>query len=126
MSADLCSYPPRLAGDVEITHSAESGRASFVAGSASVGRYLILGQPEHEVVQLLDQALTPAAICEELLRRNGGAPSVETLARFLARLDEVGILAGERAGRASQALLPGNSFYIRWSLFNPDRLFARM
>ena len=34
--------------------------------------------------------------------------------------------AGERAERASQALLPGNAFYIRWSLFNPDRLFARM
>jgi putative peptide zinc metalloprotease protein len=126
MSADCCLFPPRLAADVEITRSTESGSTSFIIGSASAGRYLILGQAEHEVVAMLDGSMMLSAICEELVRRHGATPGPTTFMRFLAKLDEVGILAGERAGRAAQALLPGNQVYLRWSLFNPDRLFGRL
>ena len=123
MSGDSCVYPPCLAADVEITESAESGRRSFIAGSAAVGRYLILRDAEHEVVRML--GAMPQAICAELERRHGSTPSGAVLTRFLSKLDEVGILAGERSGRPAQALLGGNQVYLRWSLFNPDRLFAR-
>jgi len=122
---DQCAYPPRLAPDVEIAARNESSTQSFIAGSASVGRYLMLGAIEHQVLELLDGERPAKAICEELARLNGSAPSVASLSGFLAKLDEVGILAGERAGRNQQALLPGSQLYLRWSLFNPDHLFAR-
>jgi putative peptide zinc metalloprotease protein len=49
---------------------------------------------------------------------------VPVLSGFLAKLDEVGLLAGERPQRPAR--LPGDPHYRRWSLFNPEALFARM
>jgi putative peptide zinc metalloprotease protein len=120
--AAYCAWPPRLAADVEVSPRNEADRPSFIAGSASIGRYLILGTAEHRVFELLDGTRTPHALRAELVP----PPQPETLTRFLARLDEVGILAGEHTGRSMQAQLPGSQVYLRWSLFNPDRLFARL
>jgi len=110
-----CVYPPLLSADVEIAEHAEGGRESFIAGSAAADRYVILGPLERRVLDLIDGTHTPGAICNEL-----GLPLLE-LSRFFTKLDEVGILAGERAGRSR---LAGISHYWRWSLFNPDALFA--
>jgi hypothetical protein len=45
----------------------------------------------------------------------------------MAKLDEVGILSGARVRPvALPDLMPAMPFYLRFSLFNPDRLFTRM
>lgn len=110
-----CVYPPALAADAEIT----SQPPSFIAGSASIGRYLLLGPLERRVLELLDGQRPPVQICEAL----PGVGAAD-LARFLAKLDDVGLLAGERPQQA--AALPGGPYYRRWTLFNPDPLFTRM
>src|SRR5262245_25576910 len=122
---DYCAYPPRLAPDVDITAQAEAASPSFIVGSAAAGRYLVLGAAERQVVDLLDGSRTLTELCDHLVRRDGAGPGSSAVIRFLARLDDVGILAGERAGRQG-ALLSGNQFYVRWSLFNPEPLFARL
>jgi putative peptide zinc metalloprotease protein len=124
--SDYCSYPPLLAPDLEIAEQNEDDPRKVIAGSAAVGRYLLLGQAERQVIELIDGERTPSAIAAELLRRNGAAPPAPVLLRFLQKLEEVGILAGERSGRPAQAQLPGNQIYFRFSLFNPDRLFGRV
>jgi putative peptide zinc metalloprotease protein len=108
-----CVYPPRPAEDVEIVPCNDGARATFIVGSAAAGRYLILGETENRILQLLDGSRTPSAVWGDLAE----------LTPFLSKLDEVGILAGERAGRPQQALLPGSQVYLCWKLFNPDRLF---
>lgn len=40
MSGSYCVYPPQLADDVEITEQRDGDRLAFIAGSASVGRYI--------------------------------------------------------------------------------------
>ena len=40
---DHCAYPPRLAEDAGVVPQAKSEKPSYIAGSESVGRYLILG-----------------------------------------------------------------------------------
>jgi putative peptide zinc metalloprotease protein len=123
---DYCAYPPLLAPDLEISEQNESESRRFIAGSAAIGRYLLLGQVERQVIELINGERTPCAIVRELLQRNGSAPAEAALTRFLQKLDEVGILAGQRSERPTQALLPGNQLYFRCSLFNPDRLFGRL
>ena len=123
---DCCAYPPRLAPDVDITAQTEAASPSFIVGSAAAGRYLILGAAERYVVDLLDGSRTLTELCEHLTSRDGAGPQSSAVIRFLARLDDVGILAGERAGRRQEALLSGSQFYLRWSLFNPEPLFARL
>ena len=50
MKTDFCTYPPQLAADVEITEQPDGARLAYIAGSASVGRYLLLRATEHQVV----------------------------------------------------------------------------
>jgi hypothetical protein len=127
MKTDYCAYPPRIAADVEIVEQRDGNRLSFIVSSAAVGRYLLLRTAEYRALRLLDENLTPAAVCAEFKRRHGRALRIPTLTRFLTRLDEVGILEGERVegGRPQEQQLSAQ-FYIRFRLFNPDRLFTRL
>ena len=127
MKSDYIAYPPQLAADVELSEQRDGDRLVYVIGSASVGRFLLLRETEYRVLSLIDGSLTPGAICDEFKRKYGGTLSLATLTGFLARLDEFGILAGQRAQRATAPGQPlGQSHYARFSLFNPDRLFTRM
>src|SRR5262245_47030051 len=127
MKSDYCAYPPQLADDVEITEQRDGDRPAFIAGSAVVGRYILLREAERRVLSLLEKSFTPTAICEEFARRHGGKLPPATLVKFLTRLDEVGILAGERAqGHQPPEQQLGTQFYTRFKLFNPDPLFARL
>jgi putative peptide zinc metalloprotease protein len=127
MESDYCAYPPQLADDVEITEQRDGDRLAFIAGSAAVGRYILLREAERRVLSLLEKSLTPAAICEEFTRRHSGKLPPATLAKFLTRLDEVGILAGERAeGVQPPEQRLGAQFYTRFKIFNPDPLFTRL
>ncbi|MEP7271628.1 MAG: hypothetical protein ABI882_08980, partial [Acidobacteriota bacterium] len=122
---DYCAYPPRLADDVEITPQPDGDRLAFIVGSAAMGRYLLVREAERRVLSLLEDSLPPGAICEEFMRRHGGKLPLSTLAHFLTKLDEIGILAGERA-RQPPGQQPGTQGYSRFTLFNPDPLFARL
>ena len=99
MKADHCAYPPQLAADVEVTQERDGDRPAYIVGSATVGRYILLRATEYNVLGLLSESLTPVQVCDEFKRRHGATLSLPTLQKFLAKLDEVGILAGERASR---------------------------
>ena len=64
--------------------------------------------------------------CAEMLK--GGAPlKLATLVKFLSKLDDYGILAGERSKGAAAPVTPMSQLhYIRFKLFNPDSLFIRL
>src|SRR5262245_5326978 len=127
MRTDYCAYPPQLADDVEITEQRDGDRLAFIAGSVAACRYILLREAERRVLSLLEESLTPAALSEEFTRRHGGKLPLATLAKFLTKLDEVGILAGERVeGRQPPEQRLGAQFYTRFKLFNPDLLFARL
>jgi multidrug resistance efflux pump len=127
MKTDYCAYPPRIAVDVEIGEQRDGDRPAFVVGSASMGRYLLLRTAEYRALRLLGEGLTPAAICMEFGQRYGGTLTLTTLTKFLTRLDETGILAGERReGHYPLEQQLSTQFYARFSLFNPDPIFTRL
>ncbi len=127
MKSDYCAYPPQLADDVEITEQRDGDRLALIAGSAAVGRYILLREAERRVLSLIEHSLTPAALCDEYQQRHGGKLPPATLTKFLTRLDELGILAGERAeGHQPPEQQLGTQFYTRFKLFNPDPIFTRL
>jgi hypothetical protein len=124
---DYCAYPPQIGFDVEVTEPHDGERLAYVVGSATVGRYVLLRPTEHLVLQLLGASLAPAALCDDFRRKHGGRLSLAALNKFLARLDEIGVLAGMRTpSGTAPGRQPGRQFYVRFKLFNPDCLFARM
>jgi len=127
MKTYYCAYPPQIAVDVEIGEQRDGDRPAFVVGSSSVGRYLLLRTAEYRVLQLLGEGLMPAAICMEFRQRYGATLTLTTLTKFLTRLDETGIIAGERGeGHYPLEQQLNSQFYTRFRLFNPDPLFTRV
>ena len=127
MKTDYCIYPPQIAADVEITEQLDGEQTAHIAGSATVGRYIILRATEYKVFSLIDDSRTPAALCDEFKQLYGGTLPLPTLTKFLAKLEQIGILAGERAqGYAPDNQQLSRQIYVRFKLFNPERLFARM
>jgi putative peptide zinc metalloprotease protein len=127
MKTDYCKYPPQIASDVEVAEQLDGERSVRIVSSASVGRYILLRETEFNVLSLLDEALTPAAVCDEFFRQYGETLPLATLTRFLTKLDQVGILAGERAqGHEAWDQQLSQQFYVRLKLFNPDQLFGRL
>src|SRR5262245_47967132 len=97
LDGDYCAYPPQIASDVEVTEQRDGDRMAYIVGSAAAGRYVLLRPTEHRVLQLLGESLAPATVCDEFKRKHGGTLSLPALTRFLATLDEIAILAGERS-----------------------------
>src|SRR5499426_116515 len=127
MKTDFCAWPPQIAADVEIAEQRDGDRPAYVVGSASSGRYLLLRTAEYRALRLLGANLTPAEVCNEFKRQHGGTLRLTTLTGFLTRLDEIGILSGERVkGRQPSEQRLNTQFYSRFKLFNPDPIFTRM
>jgi multidrug resistance efflux pump len=124
MKTDYSAYPPQLAADMEITEQQDGERLVFIVGSAAVGRYIILRETEEKVLRLIGSGLTPGALCAEFQQQYGATLKLAMLTKFLAKLDEVGLLTGERAAGYGVPDQPGMQFYTRFKLFNPDRLFT--
>ena len=122
---EFCTFPPRIAAGVEISPRGEGEQHAFVIGSPEVGRYLGIGIVEHRVIELLDGTAALPEVCRQMEQRHHAPLRVASLGSFLNKLDDAGILAGG-GKQAGHPLIPGSQFYLRWSLFNPDRLFTRM
>lgn len=123
--SDFCAYPPQLAADLESAAQPDGERTAHICGAASVGRYILLRATEMKVLQLLGDGRSAQEVCTNFQAQHGGKLALATLIKFLAKLDEAGILAGERAQTATeQTGTPQH--YLRFNLFNPDQLFARM
>jgi multidrug efflux pump subunit AcrA (membrane-fusion protein) len=123
VNGDYCAWPPEPAPDVEVVARPDEQGAAWVAGSAGVGRYLLLRDAEHRVIELIRERHHARRLCELYEERHGAHLPLDTLVAFLTTLDDTGVLAGDRRGAVAQF---GSDLYHRWSLFNPDRLFERI
>jgi hypothetical protein len=127
MKTDYCAYPPLVAPDVEISKQCDGDRTAFIAGSASIGRYLLIRDAEYRVLQMLGEGWAPAEICLHFKQKYGRTLTLAALTKFLSRLDDYGILSGYRAaGCHSPGQQLNTQFYLRFSLFTPDQLFTRV
>jgi hypothetical protein len=127
MNSEYCVYPPQTATDLELAEQQDGARQVWMAGAASVGRYLMLGATERSVLALIDGERTPRQISEDFFKQHGGKLSLGTLVKFLTKLESCGLLAG---ARENIRIGPGSSSsqtpYIPIRLFNPDPLFTRL
>src|ERR1051326_3280726 len=122
LNTDHCAYPPQISEVVEVSEEHDGTRTNYIIGSAKVGRYILLRTIEYDVLRLIDGKLTLNGICQEFSRRYEKKLTIATLAKFLAKLDEVGVLAGERTIEGNSAAQAGMEHYLRFPIFNPELL----
>jgi putative peptide zinc metalloprotease protein len=122
----FCLYPPRLDREVDITEQIEEGVARYVVRNVATARYFILKQPEYRVLSQFDGALTLSDVASGGLQANGPRVSLPALVRFLGKLDSLGLLARGGTDDPIAAHRRERGLYIRFRLFNPDKLLARL
>lgn len=123
MEFSYCQYPPDIDSEVEISPQQDGERTVYVIGQPSVGRYIKLGQTEYQVLQLVGRRALPE-IAAAFQQQHGGNLSVATLTKFLTKLEQVGLLAGEGLRAEGSGRPLSRHAYWRLRLFDPDALFS--
>jgi putative peptide zinc metalloprotease protein len=123
-AGDYCLYPPRLAAEVDVTEQEEGGQTRYVVRNRAAARYFLLKPAEYGIFRRFDGAHTPKEIAAGLGSGTGPRPSLQSLVKFLDRLDSLGLLArgGGPAGAARGAAKSSLSFYMKFPVFDPDPL----
>jgi putative peptide zinc metalloprotease protein len=123
MESAYCQYPPEIDQEVEISLQPEGERAVYVVGRPSVGRYIKLGQTEYQVLQLIG-GRSLAEISAIFGQQFGGNLAIATLVKFLSKLNQVNLLAGEGLSAESSNHQFSRHAYLRFRLFDPDPIFS--
>ena len=123
MKTSYCQYPPEIDNEVEATPQQEAERQVYVVGRPSVGRYIKLGQTEYQVLQLIGGRTLPE-ISATFAQQFGGNLTVATITKFLTKLNQVNLLAGEGLSAESSTQQLSRHAYLRFRLFDPDAIFG--
>ncbi len=102
----------------------------FVVKDPITERFFRFREIEGFILEHLDGDTTPDLLRAKTEERFGSAPSLETQERFIGRLRNLGLIESSEAGQAA-AVRPnrrirGNPFYLRFRIFDPDRLLDRL
>ena len=122
---NYCLYPPRVAAEVDVTEQVEGGQTRYVVRNRATARYFLLKPTEYRIFRSFDGAYTPTEIAARQGEESGPHPPLQSLIKFLTKLDLFGLIArsgGGPAEGANSVAKPSLGFYIRFPLFNPDSL----
>lgn len=123
-SGQFCFYPPRVSEEVDVTEQAEDGVTRFVVRNRVTSRYFLLKSPEYSVFRQFDGAQSLEMIAAGGRSGNGPRVSRAALTKFLTKLDSTDLLARGGAGELAAPKQRERNFYIRFHLFNPERMLA--
>jgi len=118
-----CLYPPRVVAEVDVTEQVEGDQTRYVVRNRATARYFLLKPIEYQIFRRFEGEYTPAEIALGEGQESGPRPSLQSLIKFLTKLDSLGLIA--RSGDADEAHgapKPSRGFYIKFPLFNPDSL----
>jgi putative peptide zinc metalloprotease protein len=114
--------------DLVVSRQGTTEEAMFVVKDPANGRFFRLREAEHFIARQLDGATTLDELQRRVEEKFGDAIRMETLERFVERLQGLGLLA--RAGSATASVaqprsrIAGDLFYMRLKAFDPDRFFT--
>jgi len=119
-----CIYPPRIADSVDVTEQIENGETRYVIRNTATSRYFLLKKTEYKIFRQFDGTMSVFDIAKG--GRTASAPRVApaVLTRFLTKLDSLGLLARGGLQVQIESRKQGRGPYIRFQLFNPDRLLG--
>jgi putative peptide zinc metalloprotease protein len=119
----------KLRDDLVISRQGEADEPIFVVKNPAAERFYRLKEIEYFIAQQFDGTTTPEIVRQRVEEKFGCSLSPENLEQFIARLQQLGLLtSGEAATtpQPTQGRVRGDFLYLRFKLFDPDRLFDRL
>src|SRR5438552_5803553 len=117
----------KLRNDLVISRQDGSDGTIFVIKDPVTERYFRFKETEHFIAQQFDGATSPEIARKRFEGKFGATLSTENLEQFVNRLRGVGLLTDGEAAPSVQPSarkrVAGDLFYLRFKIFDPDRLF---
>src|SRR5437016_12825317 len=117
----------KLRKDLVISRQDGSDGTIFVIKDPVTERYFRFKETEHFIAQQFDGATAPDTVRQRFEGKFGVNLSSENMEQFVNRLRGVGLLTDGEAGQPVQSSprrrVAGDLFYLRFKIFDPDRLF---
>ncbi len=119
---------PKLRSDIIITRHEDTTNAPFVVKDPRTTQFFRFREAEHFIVSQLDGDTPLDVVRAKTEARFGATLSQETLTQFVRSLQGHGLLEtdGGSHGRRSRSRLKGSLLFLRFKVFDPDRLLTRM
>ena len=115
----------KLRSDLVISRQASAEGNMFVIKDPVSDRFFRFKEIEHFIAQQFNGSTPAEIVLRNVEERFGVALSAENLDQFTNRLHRIGLLSdGEiRISAPPRNKIKGDLFYLRFKLFDPDRLF---
>src|SRR6266550_876760 len=117
----------KLRSDLVISRQDGAEGTAFVIKDPVTERFFRFKETEHFIAQQFDGATLPDTVRQRVEDRLGITLSPENLEQFVNRLQRIGLLTHAETGAAAlparRRRVGGDVFYLRFRLFDPDRLF---
>lgn len=120
----------KLRSDLIVSPQDGSNGAVFVIKDPVTERFFRFKEAEHFIAQQLDGATSPDTVRQRVTERFGMTLSAENLEQFVSRLRVLGLVndgaVGSGVGPRPRRRIAGDFLYLRFRIFDPDRLLDRM
>src|SRR5213592_4655401 len=117
----------KLRSDLVISRQDAPEGVIFVVKDPVKERFFRFKETEHFIAQQFDGATSPDTVRQRFEGKFGVNLSPENMEQFVNRLRGVGLLTNGEAGQPVQSSprrrVAGDLFYLRFKIFDPDRLF---
>ena len=127
MNVETSTPSVKLRNDLVISRQDGSEGTIFVIKDPVTERYFRFRETEHFIAQQFDGATSQDTVRQRFEGKFGVNLSPENMEQFVKRLTGVGLLTHGEAGQSRQPSarkrVAGDLFYLRFKIFDPDRLF---
>src|SRR5438876_3567902 len=117
----------KLRSDLVISRQDGPDGIIFVVKDPATQRFFRLKETEHLIAQQFDGATSPDMVRQRVEAKLGLKLSPENMEQFINRLRGVGLLTDGESGPSvrpsTRRRVAGDLFYLRFKIFDPDRLF---
>ena len=112
----------KIRQDLILSRQEQRGTIYFVVKDPQTRRFFRFKEPEEFIIRQLDGESSPETIQKKFHDQFAASLPADTLAAFVGKLGSLGLLED---GTKTGTLSVGRSlFYLRFKLFDPDRLLA--
>lgn len=121
---------PKLRTDLTVSHQLAAGEARCVIKDPRSGKFFRFGELEQFIAEQLDGETSLDVVRQRTEARFDASLPADVLAAFVKKLEKSGLLEGldgaEDGSARSHRRMRGSLLYLRYRLFDPDRLFDRL
>jgi putative peptide zinc metalloprotease protein len=125
----MISASPKLRTDLIVSRQQTSTAVCFVIKDPLSAAFFRFGETEHFIARQLDGETSLEAVRQRTEKYFDAALSRETLNAFIKNLEKNSLLdAGKPSSKHKSATkrITGNPLYLRFRIFDPDRLFNHL